>query len=88
VMHAQYAAVPLGVALRLGGFYVKICQVMSAFDGIVPRAYTDALRVLQDAVPARPASYVRQLIEQVCLLWPCLQWRYSSYYGRRATCVS
>ena len=64
VMHAQYAAVPLGVALRLGGFYVKICQVMSAFDGIVPRAYTDALRVLQDAVPARPASYVRQLIAQ------------------------
>ena len=26
-MHARYAAVPLGVALRLGGFYVKICQV-------------------------------------------------------------
>ena len=65
MMHAQYAAVPLGVALRLGGFYVKVCQVLSAFDEIVPRAYTDALRVLQDAVPARPASYVRELIEQV-----------------------
>ena len=37
---------------------------MSAFDEIVPRAYTDALRVLQDAAPARPASYVREMIAQ------------------------
>ena len=38
--------------------------MVSAFDEIVPRAYTDALRVLQDAAPARPASYVRKLIAQ------------------------
>lgn len=63
-MHAHHAAVPLGIALRLGGFYTKIAQVLSSFDEIVPRAYTDALRVLQDAAPARPASYVRHIISQ------------------------
>ena len=63
-MHAHHAAVPLGIALRLGGFYVKIAQVLSSFDEIVPRAYTDALRVLQDAAPAQPASYVRDIISR------------------------
>ena len=64
-IHAKYAELPLRIALKLGGFYVKIGQVLSSFgDALLPKPYVESLRVLQSDSPSRkPASYVRGVIE-------------------------
>lgn len=62
-LHEHYAQLPLRVALDLGGFYVKIAQVMSSFgEELIPKPFVEALRVLQDSAPSRPARYVRDII--------------------------
>jgi len=64
-LHKRYAQLPLRVALDLGGFYTKIAQVMSSFgEELIPKPFVEALRVLQDSAPSRPASYVRAVISE------------------------
>lgn len=64
-LHEKHCELPLRVAVGLGGFYVKVGQVMSSFgEAIVPKQYVRTLSVLQDDSPnRRPAAYVRRLVE-------------------------
>jgi len=51
--------------LSLGGIYVKIGQVMSTIgQGLLPDEYVEALRPLQDGVPARSFSDISSIIEK------------------------
>mmetsp|Transcript_10745 Transcript_10745/g.30207 ORF Transcript_10745/g.30207 Transcript_10745/m.30207 type:complete len:679 (-) Transcript_10745:62-2098(-) len=51
--------------LSLGGIYVKIGQVMSTIgQGLLPDEYVEALRPLQDGVPARSFDEVSSIIEK------------------------
>lgn len=50
--------------LKLGGIYIKIGQVMSTIgQGLLPEQYIEALRPLQDGVPARDYDQISQIIE-------------------------
>jgi len=47
---------------EMRGFYVKFAQILAGRPDTVPRQYTDRLRALEDAVPARP---LRDVLESV-----------------------
>lgn len=50
--------------IRLGGIYVKIGQVMSTIGaGLLPEEYIQALRPLQDGVPAKSIDEISRIIE-------------------------
>ncbi|KAH8045614.1 ABC1 family-like protein [Aureococcus anophagefferens] len=61
--HARWADEPLKVCLDLRGFYVKIGQVMSGQPDLIPEAYGDSLKVLQESVPPQPFELVRSIVE-------------------------
>lgn len=49
--------------LSMGGIYIKIGQVMSTIgQGILPQQYVEALKPLQDGVPARDYEDIAQII--------------------------
>ena len=51
--------------LSLGGIYTKIAQVMSTIgQGLLPDEYIEALRPLQDGVPARNFDEISTIIER------------------------
>ena len=51
--------------LHLGGIYIKIGQVMSTIgQGILPQQYVDALKPLQNGVPARGYDEISRIIEK------------------------
>ena len=51
--------------LRLGGIYIKIGQVMGTIgQGILPQQYIDALKPLQNGVPARGYDEISRIIEK------------------------
>ena len=51
--------------LSLGGIYTKIAQVMSTIgQGLLPDEYIEALRPLQDGVPARSYYEISTIIER------------------------
>lgn len=62
--HSKTAPEILRIILYFGGIFVKIGQIISTVGtGFVPDAYIDALRPLQDGVPAKPYEQVQSIIE-------------------------
>lgn len=62
--HQRTAARAVDIILSLGGIYVKIGQFASTMGaGILPDAYVQALRPLQDGVPPRSLEQVSSIIE-------------------------
>jgi len=59
----KYAPKALEGLLRMRGIYVKLGQFMAA-SSLIPKAYCDALEVLQDGVPPKSPKTVRGIIEQ------------------------
>ena len=53
---------PLKACLAMGGFYIKIGQVLSGMPAL-PRPWMESLRTLQRDVPARPVDEIVDLIE-------------------------
>ncbi len=49
---------------ELGATFIKLGQLLSARGDLLPDAYRDELRKLQDSVPAIPASEVAQVIRE------------------------
>ena len=49
---------------RLGGFYVKLGQLLNIRPDLVPREYCEEFAKLQDTVPPIPFAQVRQVVEQ------------------------
>jgi len=68
-LHAQYAPTALSVILALRGFYVKVGQFGSSRADILPPAYLQQFRLLQDQVPHEDIGHVRATIE-ACLGQP------------------
>mmetsp|Transcript_21715 Transcript_21715/g.61585 ORF Transcript_21715/g.61585 Transcript_21715/m.61585 type:complete len:560 (+) Transcript_21715:83-1762(+) len=63
--HERSAAKAMSTILALGGIYVKLGQMLSTIGtGIVDDAYIEALKPLQDGVPPRPLSAVKEIVEQ------------------------
>mmetsp|Transcript_113052 Transcript_113052/g.365087 ORF Transcript_113052/g.365087 Transcript_113052/m.365087 type:complete len:528 (-) Transcript_113052:78-1661(-) len=62
-LHATYAPTALGIILALRGFYVKAGQFASARADIVPHAYLEQFRQLQDQVPHEGLDHVRATIQ-------------------------
>ena len=55
----------VNLILSLGGIYTKIAQVMSTIgQGLLPEEYIEALRPLQDGVPARNFDEISSIIEE------------------------
>eukprot|EP00928_Gymnodinium_smaydae_P090091 TRINITY_DN73948_c0_g1_i1.p1 TRINITY_DN73948_c0_g1~~TRINITY_DN73948_c0_g1_i1.p1 ORF type:complete len:753 (-),score=157.61 TRINITY_DN73948_c0_g1_i1:296-2389(-) len=61
--HESWAQKPLSVCLRLGGFYIKLGQVLSSIPDVLPAPYQQSLRRLQENVPHRPVHEVCNIIE-------------------------
>jgi aarF domain-containing kinase len=54
----------VNLIISLGGIYVKIGQVMSTIGaGLLPEEYVQALRPLQDGVPAKDIKEISRIIE-------------------------
>ncbi|PFH32817.1 hypothetical protein BESB_014300 [Besnoitia besnoiti] len=62
-VHDRCAARLLHVCLRHGGLYTKLGQYMSTMNHILPSAYTDRLRTLQDDAERTPWPLVSRLLE-------------------------
>ena len=54
---------PLRAVLNMGGFYLKLGQILAGMD-ILPRPWAESLRVLQRSVPPRPLEKIVELIER------------------------
>ena len=54
--------VPLKACLSLGGFYIKIGQMLAGFPAM-PQPWAESLRTLQRDVPARPLEGIIAIIE-------------------------
>eukprot|EP00505_MAST-04D_sp_SCG-Rhode-Island_P002028 Stramenopile-MAST_4_protein_2028 len=63
-LHDRYAPVAMKVILQMGGFYIKIGQMGSCRDDMVPPQYMKGLKTLQNAVPHQDIDYVKQLVEE------------------------
>lgn len=60
----QSAPQIVDLIVKLGGIYVKIGQVMSTIGaGLLPEEYIQALRPLQDGVPAKNIDEISRIIE-------------------------
>lgn len=60
----QSAPQLVDLIISLGGIYVKIGQVMSTIGaGLLPEEYIQALRPLQDGVPAKSIEEISKIIE-------------------------
>jgi ubiquinone biosynthesis protein len=49
---------------QLGSTYVKLGQIVSAFEGLFPEELVDEFKKLRDQVPPEPFSEVRALVER------------------------
>eukprot|EP00927_Polykrikos_kofoidii_P051875 TRINITY_DN45651_c0_g1_i1.p1 TRINITY_DN45651_c0_g1~~TRINITY_DN45651_c0_g1_i1.p1 ORF type:complete len:527 (+),score=65.20 TRINITY_DN45651_c0_g1_i1:79-1659(+) len=63
-LHATHAPTALSVILSLRGFYVKVGQFASSRADIVPQAYLEQFRTLQDSVPHEDIAQVRAIITE------------------------
>jgi len=50
---------------RLAGVYIKVGQVLSVVGTFLPRAFGEALEVLQDQVPARPFATMQRRLHSL-----------------------
>lgn len=62
-LHRVYSQVCLDRILKLRGLYIKLGQIMTTRSDYAPPEYMEAFNILQDAVPARPFSEIRALVE-------------------------
>jgi len=51
VLHDQYSPMVEAKTLEMRGYYLKAAQMMSTFDGAMPKQYLEWCRKLQDQVP-------------------------------------
>ena len=57
------ADAPLKAIQGLGGFYVKLGQMVSVVDVQLPRPWAESLRTLQHRVPPQPLARIVEIIE-------------------------
>lgn len=62
-LHDKYAPKAMEIILQMGGFYIKIGQMGSCRDDMVPPQYMKGLKTLQNAVPHQPVGYVKAVVE-------------------------
>jgi aarF domain-containing kinase len=63
-LHDKYAPVAMRIILQMGGFYVKIGQMGSCRDDMVPPQYMKGLKTLQNAVPHQSVEYIKGVVEE------------------------
>lgn len=68
--HRRNAEALYQLAARLQGLMIKPCQFLSSRADLVPDEYIDVLSRLQDKVPPRPYSEIRQVIRRELGGWP------------------
>lgn len=60
-LHQRLAKQMVDVVLRNGGLYIKLGQILSTLNHIVPLEWTEAFEVCQDKAPLLPLEDVRKL---------------------------
>lgn len=64
VLHLRNAERVKEAVLELQGLFIKVGQLLSILSNFLPDAFHEPLDSLQDQVPARPVTEVRQRIEK------------------------
>nr|CAJ2479835.1 unnamed protein product [Leishmania braziliensis] len=62
VMHSRVARIVLDTCLKNEGLYIKIGQGLNSMSHVLPREYTDVLKVLLDRAPPVPIAEIRKTI--------------------------
>ncbi|EAN94568.1 putative ABC transporter [Trypanosoma cruzi] len=63
-LHRTAAQMILDVCLKNEGLYIKIGQGFNALNHILPREYTDVLKVLLDQAPSVPFDEISRIIKE------------------------
>lgn len=61
-LHSKVAQIVLKTCLKNEGLYIKLGQGLNSMSHVLPKEYTDALKVLLDRAPPVPVDQVRQTI--------------------------
>ncbi|MCB9667760.1 MAG: AarF/ABC1/UbiB kinase family protein [Myxococcales bacterium] len=70
-VHAHNARRIKSAILELQGLFIKVGQLISIMTNFLPREFLAQLESLQDQVPARPVSQIRQQIKEELGQDPC-----------------
>ena len=62
--HRRSAEATYRMATRLEGLPIKVCQFLGSRADILPDEYVEVLSRLQDKVPPRPMSVMREVVER------------------------
>lgn len=62
--HRRSAQAVYGMATRLEGLPIKVCQFLGSRADILPDEYVEVLSQLQDRVPPRPFATIKPVVEQ------------------------
>ncbi len=62
--HARRARAMTERIARMGPAFIKAAQVLAMREDLIPKAYTEQLKTLQDRAPAFSARRARQIIEE------------------------
>src|SRR5262249_50059153 len=60
--HRRSAEAAYAMATRLEGLPIKVCQFLGSRADILPDEYVEVLSRLQDKVPPRPTSVMRDVV--------------------------
>ncbi len=63
IVHAKNARRVMRTIVELQGLFIKVGQLLSVLANFLPAPFRDGLASLQDRVPPRPTSEIRQRIE-------------------------
>lgn len=61
-LHQYSAGIVLDVCMKNEGLYIKLGQGLNAMSHVLPREYTDTLKVLLDNAPPVPMADIRNII--------------------------
>lgn len=61
-MHSRVARIILDTCLKNEGLYIKIGQGLNSMSHVLPREYTEVLKVLLDRAPPVPIAEIRKII--------------------------
>ncbi|TPP53738.1 ABC1 family protein [Leishmania donovani] len=61
-MHSRVARIILDTCLKNEGLYIKIGQGLNSMSHVLPREYTEVLKVLLDRAPPVPMAEIRKII--------------------------
>lgn len=61
-LHSRVAHIVLDTCLKNEGLYIKLGQGLNSMSHILPKEYTETLKVLLDRAPPVPVEHVRQTI--------------------------